>query len=350
VEHSPAVTAVGWLATVVRVLLRFLDFSGFEGIGPRFAVAAAILLVAAAAAAALMRADFARSGKAASPRVFATAMLVPVVWPLVVLGAATSMYALLRTSHFPIDPSGTSEGVFSWRPSSRDHEDFSYFGPLGAIVLVVAAGSLTPAAWRRSPSRAALALCLPVFLAGLALAYRFNEFLGRFMLLPVVVVAALLAGLYERRALAVGVASLAVATLALVQINNELKPMRRAPWSLSRAETLDLQSWQAGIGAGVDALETTVPADACVGAALGADDASYPLFGPHLRRRVSYVAPLATGLGAPTDDAVILGPGESSLQPGVDRRVSSLGGYWRLAVRKSVTRPFDCHAPSSTAP
>jgi hypothetical protein len=46
---------------------------------------------------------------------------------------------------------------------------------------------------------------------------------------------------------------------------------------------------------------------------------------------------------------VIFGPGESSLQPGADWRVSSLAGYWRLAVRKDVTRPFACRPGRSIA-
>ena len=342
-EHSPSLTVVGWLASVVRVLYRFFDFSGFEGVGPGFAAAAVALAAAAVAAGVLVRADGARRRRTLSPRVIVAAMLVPVACPLVVLGAAALAHALLRGIHFPIDPAGTSERVFSWSASTRDHEDYSYFGPLGAILVLVVVGSLTRGTWRRRPNRAVLAASLPIFLAGVALAYRFNDFVGRFMLLPVVLVAALLAVLYDRRWLAAGAATLAVATLALVQVNNELKPVSDEPWSLTRAQTLDLQRWQFGIGGGVDALNRTVPADACVGAALGGDDASYPLFGPHLRRRVSYVAVPATGgLGSPSADAVILGPGESSLQPGNKWQVSSLAGYWRLAVRKATRRPFTC--------
>jgi hypothetical protein len=347
VAHSPALTAVGWLATVIRVIYRLLDFSGFEGVGPRFAVAAVSIVVAAIAAATLQRLDLRLRARAAAKKRYAVAMLFPVVWPFVVLGAAMTVYVLLRGSHFPIDPSGTSEGVFSWRPSTRAHEDFSYFGPLGAMLLIISPALLARSTWRRWPTRAVLAACLPVFVVGLALVYRFNEFLGRFIVLPVVLGAALLGLVYERRTLAAGVATLAVAVLVLTHLNNELKPMRDAPWSLSRARTLELQTWQAGIGAGLETLDRAVPADACLGAALGGDDASYPLFGPHLRRRITYVAlPAAGTLGSTADNAVVIGPGQPSLQPGAAWRVSSLGGYWRLALRAGVARPFACRAAS----
>jgi hypothetical protein len=350
VEHTPALTAIGWLATLIRVLYRFADFSGFEGTGPRYAVAASVLACSVLGAAALVRLDATARRNAPRSRVAALANVVPFVWPLLVLTGAMLAYGVLVGLHFPIDPSGTSEGAFSWRLTTRDQEDISYFGPVGAMVPVVAARMLGRGTWRTRPLCAAVATFFPLFLAGIALAYRFNAFVGRFMLLPVVVVAALLAVLYERRALAAGIAALAVATLALTHLNNELKPLRSVPWSISRAETLDLQVWQRGIGEGADALERAVPAGACIGAAMGGDDATFPLFGPQLRRRVSYVPiPRSGGLGSPGQDAVIFGPGESSLQPGADWRVSSLAGYWRLAVRKDVTRPFACRPGRSIA-
>ena len=345
VEHSPSLTVVGWIASVVRVLYRFFDFSGFNGAGPGLAVAVIVIAAASLGAGLLAYVDRRRR---LSARGVAAAVAFPAAWPLVVLGGAALAEAVLRGVHFPIDPAGTSESPFGWRPSTRAQEDFSYFGPLGLILLVVVAGSLTVGSWRRRRPRAALAAAFPIFLAGLAAAYRFNEFVGRFMLVPVVLVAALLAVVYERRLLAAAVAALAVAMLVLVQLNNELKPMNKAPWSLSLAQTLDLQTWQLGIGEGFDALARAVPADACVGAAMGVDDASYPLFGPHVRRRVTYVPlPSSGGLGRPADDAVVIGPGESSLDPGAGWRLSSLGGYLRLAVRVGAARPFACDGPSA---
>jgi hypothetical protein len=93
----------------------------------------------------------------------------------------------------------------------------------------------------------------------------------------------------------------------------------------------------------VESLDRAVPAPACVGALLGGNDAAYPLFGAHLQRRITYVAPPGPGVPfAPAEPAVIIGPGEAGVSPGAQWRVESLGGYWRLAVRATAVSPFDC--------
>lgn len=331
VEHSPDLSLTGWLATVIRILYRFLDLTGvpWGGLGVLASLVTLAVLLAGVVAA--------RRVGAAAGVVTALALV-----PLVTVVAAVVRFALTR-SEFPIDPAGTSEGAFSWSVSSRAHEDFSYFGPLGLLLLVLVAASLRGRVVRALPSRSALAASFLLVVAGIAAFYRFNEFVGRFLLLGVGLAAPIGAELYRRRAVAAGTAALALVTLAVTLASNELKRARDAPWSLSRAEVLDLQAWQAGIGGGVESLDRAVPASACVGALLGGNDAAYPLFGAHLQRRITYVAPPGPGVPfAPAEPAVIIGPGAAGVSLGAQWRVESLGGYWRLAVRATAVSPFDC--------
>jgi 4-amino-4-deoxy-L-arabinose transferase-like glycosyltransferase len=340
VEHSPALTAAGWIATVIRVLYRFMDLTGAPWHDPGSITAVAVLaLLLPVIAVAWRRPHFLRGASTAIAIAIAAALPL-----LVTVAAAGARFALTRLD-IPIAPSGTSEGPFTWSVSHRAHEDFAYFGALGLLLLAVVAGALRPRNIRARRSRAALAAGFVLFLAGVASFYRFNDFVGRFMLVAVVPAAALLGSVYRWRSVAAGVAGLAVITLALTSVRNELKPARDAPWSLSRAEVLDLQAWQAGIGGGVDALERVVPATACIDALLGGDDAAYPLFGPHLQRRIRYVGtPTPATTVSPREAAVIAGPGEQAVAFGPGWRVTSLAGYWRLAVRTTVARPFACHA------
>jgi 4-amino-4-deoxy-L-arabinose transferase-like glycosyltransferase len=343
VEHSPALTPVGWVASVFRIVYRFLDLTAapsgaVAGIGALLAltlILAALVVVRARGDRFTPRRRLLTSGLTAG----ATALALPLIVALVAL----CIFATLTRIHFPIAPSGTSEGPFTWHISRSVHEDFSYAGPLGLVLLAVVAAALRPEAVRRSPLSAALAAGFVLFIAGVAAFYRFNDWLGRFMLVPMVAAAPLLASIYRRRPIASGVAALALATLALTNAQNELKPLKDRPWLSSRAEIFGLQAWQDRLASGVEALDRTVPEEACTGALLGGDDAAYPLFGAHLRRRISYVAAPAPGHPAePGENAVIVGPGARGISFGPGWRVTSLGGYWRLATRRSSPRPFSC--------
>ena len=95
---------------------------------------------------------------------------------------------------------------------------------------------------------------------------------------------------------------------------------------------------------GVNALNRAVPDDGCLGALLGGDDAAFPLFGPQVKRRITYVDQPPAG-GAPLHAAGIRGrrawAGDVTVGPEW-RVVTHLGGYWRLAVRAGAARPFAC--------
>jgi hypothetical protein len=337
IEHSPALTFGGWSATVLRILYRSFDLTGVRGRGPASLAAGVALVAVAVAAGAWFARRRERSGLrrlTVGAAAAATALLIP---HLVVAGAG-GFHLVARALHVPIAPSGTSEGPFSWHVVNYVHEDFAYFGVLGPLLLAVAIAALRPRAVLAHPPRAALGAAVFVFVGLIAASYRFNDFIGRFVLVGTVMSAALLAVVYRYRPVAAGVALVALGTLAVTALENQLKPAKTRPWSLSRAQVLDLQDWQRGIGEGVDALNRAVPADGCLAALLGGDDAALPLFGPHFRRRITYVARSDTA----RVPAVLVGPGEASVTLGPRWRVTSLGGYWRLAVRDNAGDPFAC--------
>ena len=105
----------------------------------------------------------------------------------------------------------SESGLFGGLNNTAD-EDSSDFGPIGAVVLL-AVPVVTVFAYfaRRVDSRQlALACALPLFLVVLALGSTFNVWLGRFLIVPVVLTAPLFAMLFRGRAataayLAVGV-------------------------------------------------------------------------------------------------------------------------------------------------
>ncbi len=224
------------------------------------------------------------------------ARLAPVVavlvlaGPLVVAVTAGAIGAAAERLNVPINPPETTSGPFAWHVNRRAHEDFAYFGPLVALVLlpvcaVCAFCGLRGGGDRR---RAALALGLPLFVVTMSLIYKYNPFLGRFLVIPVVLSLPLVAIVLRYRAAAAGVAALAAASLVVVHAHNELKPLGDEPiWMLDRAATFALNA--EGLGPAVEALEARVPEDGTIGALLGVDDAAYPLFGPDLRRRVRYL-------------------------------------------------------------
>jgi hypothetical protein len=135
---------------------------------------------------------------------------------------------------------------------------------------------------------AILALAVPLFAFELALTYRYNEWLGRFMLVPVAIAAALVARVYTYRVVAAMFAVFGIAFLAFALLQNERKPIgltgTKSVWSLSRADAQGL-AWPgfAPTFAGIDAV---VPQDARVGILLGDEDWDYPLYGAHLTRRL----------------------------------------------------------------
>jgi hypothetical protein len=181
------------------------------------------------------------------------------------------------------DPNGLGGG--------EANEDSSYFGPLGAIVIVpVVVGTLAAAARRRPRCSlsTALAASLPVYLVALAVTYRFNPWVGRFLLTPIALVAPLASTVYGRRRYAAVVAVVGTAALGASLLIDYAKPSgidgRRSIWSMPRPVAQAVP--RPPLRRLLVVLDRRVPRSASVMAVLNGDDWDYPLYGRRLSRRV----------------------------------------------------------------
>jgi hypothetical protein len=136
---------------------------------------------------------------------------------------------------------------------------------------------------RTSRERFLLALSLPLFVVGVALAYRYNMWIGRFMVLPVALTMPLAAWLYSWRLASTLAVALACVFLPLAEVRNQLHPAPDA-WRMSRVDGQTI-IWPR-LRPVIRAVDARVPADARLGYVLGSDDWSYPLYGPTLERRL----------------------------------------------------------------
>jgi 4-amino-4-deoxy-L-arabinose transferase-like glycosyltransferase len=194
----------------------------------------------------------------------------------------------------PVNPDESTLQDFSFVVNTDAEEDESYFGPLGFLFLIpLSAGTLAAfALGRAGRAQAALAAALPLYVVGLALAYRYNPWIGRFMLTPAALTMPLAATVYRFRGLAALLAVVGVASLFVTHRHSTTHPTGAdglpRVWSLDRASTIALRfPPMTETLRGVDA---TIPADATVLALVGENDFVYPLYGPNLTRRVHTVS------------------------------------------------------------
>jgi 4-amino-4-deoxy-L-arabinose transferase-like glycosyltransferase len=236
----PDVTAAGTASTVVRVLYRFIDLSGFR-----------------------VRTAWLDPIERAGEETFDTLGIDP-------------------------DPPESAGFPFSFEINVVAHEDHSFFGPLG-ILLVVPVAFTFAIAWplrRTSAARGVHGLALPLFLLVVAFAFRFSDE-ARYLVVPVALVSPLVAATYRWRVLAAAIAGVAALTLVFAHGYNELKPTglgtQARVWSLPRVQATALDEPQrAPLLAAVE----EVPPDARVGVVLGPSDWDYPLYGTRLDREL----------------------------------------------------------------
>jgi 4-amino-4-deoxy-L-arabinose transferase-like glycosyltransferase len=202
--------------------------------------------------------------------------------------------AVFDVLHIPPNPPESAGFPFDFTVNVVAHEDHSFFGPLG-ILLVVPIGVACAVAWARRRATAAhavLALSLPLYALLLALVFRFSDE-GRYLVTPVALTMPLVAVLYRRRVLASAVAVLAALTLFFAHAYNASRPTglagTTAIWNMSRAEGMGL--FVPGLPELVTAVDQAVPEDARLGTVLAFTDADYPYYGERLRRRLVEVPP-----------------------------------------------------------
>ena len=326
-EQRAALTPGDIVSTLTRVGYRMLDLSGYASSTP------ALMLVAVAIA--ILAAYVLRPARLS--RAWLDAALV-LAAPLVVgLGAIASGRVLL---HLGLDtPFG------GWQPNRRADEDISYFGPLGATLLVPACAIVLARGRRRDPAAWVLALSLPVFALGLALAYEFNPWWGRFLLVPAALAAPLLPTVLSRPGVAAGAVVVGAVTLLLADTHNRYKPSGipdgTPSWELSRYQVFALTSPgdnEASTRA-YEQADRLLPPAGRVGALFGSNDPIYPLWNAGLDREIVYLpakrsaqAAVSRGLAA-----IVIGPSASRTGfPSCAWHRRPLGAGWTLLTRRSL--------------
>ena len=200
-------------------------------------------------------------------------------------------------AHIPVNPRDSTvleppriAAPFAFTINVRSEETRAYYGPLGALLLLPAVvWSLVAVARRRAPPILLVsALAIPLYILGVAVSTRYNEFNGRYLVPAVIFAMPLVALVYRRRALSAIVAGVAALTLAFVHIGNEVKPTgalrKPAIWDMSRAQA-QAAKWP-GMQDVIESVERHVPSDERLGYALRYNDWVYPWYGPRLDRRL----------------------------------------------------------------
>jgi hypothetical protein len=239
--YRPDVTLPGTISTLARITYQFVDLSGFR-----------------------VRTAWLEPVERASESAFDA------------LGIAT-------------DPPESRGFPFSFTINVVAHEDHAFFGPLGFLLVLPLSGAFG-VAWalrRTDVAHLGHALALPLFMLGLALAFRFSDE-ARYLIVPVALTMPLAAAVYRWRAVAAGVAALAALTLVFAHAYNVLKPTglqaQDPVWTLPRNEamTLDVPERQPLL----DAVDARVARTERLGIVLLPSDWDYPLFGHTFDRRL----------------------------------------------------------------
>jgi Glycosyltransferase family 87 len=325
IENSAATTASGTASRSLHLVYRIFDLS----VTPYWLIA--VLGVAGCVLAALLL------RRTRSPLAGAAAL------PLVVPAVSLAVIEL-----FALDP---------WNVPRAANEDFSSFGPIGTALLFAAP---VTALWtrerRRDPRFLALSLALPSYIVLLAAFAKYNIWISRFLVVPVVLTAPLFAALCRRRIASATLLVLGGLTLAFALTDDAAKKIRSPvglPWTFSQVDAMaafPAQPTGAIVAAALAAYDGAVPGDACVGAVLDPDEPSYLLWGPTLGRRVVYLPSLdaldqayrnglryvvvSTGANAPV----------SRMFAAAGWRIRPIGSYWQLAVAPGAGPAAVCQA------
>jgi hypothetical protein len=190
-------------------------------------------------------------------------------------------------------------GLDAGRDITKSASNFSWYGPLGSVLLVGAAIAAV-VAWRRGRLDRSVLVCVlaPVYwLVAFATLLWYQDWIGRFFAFPVAFAAATWGIVLERRALAWGIAAVASTTVLLALANDAKRPSGLPLLDRSKPQSVwDTPRWT-GVAlrddydAPIRFLDRRFPASAAVALAITPSDPVYPFFGRGLERRVDFVQP-----------------------------------------------------------
>ena len=203
---------------------------------------------------------------------------------------------LFSVARIPVNPASSTileppvPSPFTFGINTEADETRSYYGPLGALVLLpLSVGFLIAIALGRAPPLLLVpALAIPAYIVGVALSSRYHEYAGRYLLPGIVLAMPIMAWLYRRRSLAAVIAGVGLLTLALAHIQNTYKPTgidgRPPIWSLTRTESQS--AYWPDMARVIEGVEQNVPSEGRLGYVLSFNDWIYPFYGPDLTRRL----------------------------------------------------------------
>ena len=274
-----------------------------------------------------------------------------VAWPLlapllVTLGAA---FVAWGSGLFDVPIRGTHgmlvalEANLNLEYGRIANEDYSAYGPIGIIGVLVAIGITLRN--RVDRSRVVLALSLPIFLVLISLTAVWVPFLIRYFLLPAVLTAPLLAQLFRTRLATAAIAMTAALSIGVTLFHNGPKQFDNPndlgrPWNYTQEQALRANSMGYAATA-YAAFRARTPTNACVGAIMASNEPYSLLFGRHRERTVVFLPQTNAAAEAASHGLAYVVLSAQEAQPAHEAdvlaeagwRVAKLGDYWLLASR-----------------
>jgi hypothetical protein len=271
------------LRTMIWIAYGFSDLSGAQGLQ--------ILVYLAFTLAAVAFSVLVVTRRGSRFAFWLRAALLALAAPYVVIALSRVFAAALRAAGVRHVPEASFRELM---PVHITDEDFSWFGPLGLLLIVPLSFGITAIDAKRRTLRPATALAsaLPLFTAGFAATLAYNPFVGRFFLVPVVLVAPLLAGIYHRPALAIAAAATGAFVLACCLAVDATKPSGiDTAGSVWRESRLEQQTAFVPDLLPVLRRVQRIPRGDTIVLQIRAGDPSYPFFGAKLQHHVEFAAP-----------------------------------------------------------
>jgi len=285
VDHGPAQVA----ARTMRLAIEFVDLSGATG-RDRWLYGLAAIVVLAVGLLLFLRS---RSRKMLLAGLVAA--LVAAV-PLVLLRFENG---LIRGYFKFWNALGHRDlgNLDSGRDLTKSASNFSWYGPLGSVLLVTAGVLVVVAVRRRQLDRMALlSVVAPVYwLVAVSALLFYQDWIGRFFAFPIALAAATWGIVLRWRPVAWGVVAIAGTTLLLSLANDAKRPSGlpllerdkpRSVWTTPRWTGVALRK---DYDAPIRFLDQRIPDSADVGLAITPSEPVYPFFGRGLDRHVRFV-------------------------------------------------------------
>jgi hypothetical protein len=276
-------------ARTTRIAILFIDLSGANG-RDRWLYGIAALVVLVVAAVLFLRVRTRRTLVAGG--VAAVVAAVP-------LALLPFEHRLIRAYFKFWDLVGHRDlgNLDSGRDITKSASNFSWYGPLGSVLLVAAAVLVIREVRSRRLDRMALfSVIAPAYwLVAFSALLFYQDWIGRFFAFPIVLAAATWGIVLRWRPVAWGVAAIAGTTLLLSLANDAKRPSGlplleggkpRSIWNTPRWTGVALRD---DYDAPIRYLDQQIPDSADVGLAITPSEPVYPFFGRGLDRHVRFV-------------------------------------------------------------